>query len=231
MVNRFRIHNFIERGLRGPWAVLALILAGCGGSSPDFDVVQFEHKLDAWRSSESRSADPGARTETRSAADPVRPPASAKPDRPPSIGRQSFGQGAAQQPQGAPASVFAPQPPPAPPAEELEAVAPVSCAQDVPTGWTGAVIYSQPGCRPCEREINAIRNRPPWTIGYGSAGFRDKSHFVVIVLTRADQFAARGLSGTPTTVYFRAGRETGRRVTGFRGSQADLAAIPPRIRT
>ena len=115
------------------------------------------------------------------------------------------------------------QPASAPPAEEFAEAAGV--VQDVPVGWTGAIIYSQPGCRPCEREINAIRNSGGWTVGYGGAGFRGKAHFVVIVLTRADEFAARGLAGTPTTVYFRAGREIGKRITEFGGTNAELTAI------
>jgi len=130
-------------------------------------------------------------------------------------------------------------PPPAPPADfgELDSteLAEVSRAeefaeaagvlQDVPAGWTGAVIYSQPGCRPCEREINAIRNSGGWTVGYGAAGFRSKAHFVVIVLTRGEEFSARGLLGTPTTVYFRAGREVGKRIVQFGATDAELTAI------
>jgi hypothetical protein len=114
-------------------------------------------------------------------------------------------------------------PPPAPPAEDFAEAA--GLLQDVPVGWTGAVIYSQPGCRPCEREINAIRNANGWTVGYGAAGFRSKAHFVVIVLTRGDEFSTRGLLGTPTTVYFREGREVGKRIMQFGGTDAELTAI------
>jgi hypothetical protein len=114
-------------------------------------------------------------------------------------------------------------PPAVPSAEEFAEAAGV--LQDVPVGWTGAVIYSQPGCRPCEREINAIRNTNGWTVGYGAAGFRSKAHFVVIVLTRGDEFSGRGLLGTPTTVYFREGREVGKRILQFGGTDADLTAI------
>jgi hypothetical protein len=135
----------------------------------------------------------------------------------------------------APRSARRPEyPPPAPQAEEAAAdapeytladkppVPPESTAEssfDVPSHWSGAVIYCQPGCVPCAMQIRDLR-KAGWKCGVG-----DNSHFKIVELLTLADFEKRGVPSTPQTVYFIEGVEQPPRITGYGGASAELAAI------
>ncbi len=97
---------------------------------------------------------------------------------------------------------------------------PSGVSADVPAGWTGAVIYCQPGCAPCEREKREIR-AAGWRVGS-----TPDCHFLIVTLTTEEQFAARGVKFTPTTVYFRKSVEIANsRVEGYGSAKASLRLI------
>jgi hypothetical protein len=118
-------------------------------------------------------------------------------------------------------------PPPAPPAEDSDSWVPTDGNPDVSSHWTGAIIYSQPGCVPCAMEIRDLR-KAGW-----KCGVRDGSHFKIVELLTLADFEVRGVPSTPQTAYFVDGTEQPPRITGYGGTNSELAAIVnrhPRVR-
>jgi hypothetical protein len=115
-------------------------------------------------------------------------------------------------------------PPPAPPAEEADAVAATSSesSPDASPHWSGAIIYCQPGCVPCAMEIRDLR-KAGW-----KCGVSDRNHFKLVELLTLADFQKRSVPSTPQTVYFVDGVEQPPRVTGYGGTQEELARIARR---
>lgn len=118
-------------------------------------------------------------------------------------------------------------PPPAPPAEEPDALASAPANPDVAPHWTGAIIYSQPGCVPCAMLIRDLK-AAGWKVGVGNG-----AHFKVVELLNEQAFAVRNVGYTPCVAYFIDGVEQLPRLpddpkAGYGGTQAELAKFTNR---
>jgi hypothetical protein len=123
-----------------------------------------------------------------------------------------------------PQSRTAEYPPPAPPAEDAEAVAATGSesSPDVLSHWSGAIIYCQPGCVPCAMQIRDLR-KAGW-----KCGVSDRNHFKLVELLTLADFQKRSVPSTPQTVYFVDGVEQPPRITGYGGTQEELTRIAGR---
>ncbi len=115
-------------------------------------------------------------------------------------------------------------PPPAPPAEDADAVVAVTSESnpDVLPHWSGAIIYCQPGCVPCAMEIRDLR-KAGW-----KCGVSDRNHFKLVELLTLADFQKRSVPSTPQTVYVVDGVEQPPRITGYGGTREELARIARR---